>query len=240
MDATTKTNTNTEAAENEMVLRLVVTPKKRTRRTTKAAELVNTHRAAVLFYVRVSTEDKGQDTANQIHALTNRATIDGEPCQAQMYFEDNGVSGTVNPTERDGFKRLFNLVRRGDTIYLTALDRLSRNPDHCMTVLTEFLRRGVIVRTLREGLIDITTATGKLMVRMGNAVSEYERNIISDRTKQALARKKAEGVKLGRPGLADEVTAKAKELFQAGRTVAEVMSLCGISQAAAYRLRRAA
>lgn len=180
------------------------------------------------IYARVSTKD-GQTIENQKHTITTVRT------DAFMLVCDEGISGKVHPLKREGFNRLFRLAKRGDVITVTAYDRVSRNTVHFLEMLDMLKSKGVALVSLREN-IDTTTPQGYLMATQFIAFAQYERDLIAERTRGALARLKADNVTLGRP--VTKAGQDAKELLSQGMSPADVMSQTGMSKAMVYRIRK--
>lgn len=137
-------------------------------------------------YVRVS--DKDQSEALQIDALK------GAGCD--MIFGDHGVSGVV--TKRCGLTDLLDNLKEGDTLAVWKLDRLGRSTIHLLTLLSDLRDRGVDFQAITQG-IDTTTAVGRMLYGQLAVFAEYERSLISERTKAGMAAAKARGVHVGRP-----------------------------------------
>lgn len=143
-------------------------------------------------YLRVSTDS--QSTEQQLHVIENA----GYKVQANRVVSET-ISGTKPALKREGFSRLFDRLEEGDTVICNKLDRLGRNNmdlQHTVNVLTE---SGVHVVCLDLPVSNLSSSEGKLMLQLFATFAEFERNRISERTKDALAKKRANGVKLGRP-----------------------------------------
>lgn len=143
-------------------------------------------------YLRVSTNS--QDNENQL-AEIERA---GFSVESHRVFRDE-VSGTVYAAKRLGFQQLLAKLEAGDRVVITKVDRLGRSSVDILNTLEQLQEFGVSVICLQLQGTDLTSPAGKLLMTMLSAISQLERDMISDRTKSALARKKAEGVTLGRP-----------------------------------------
>ena len=110
---------------------------------TRAAN--STHPAQTIFYARVSTTEQ---TIDHQEAQARSAGFD-----IDMVISDAGVSGVSVPlANRPQGKRLFDLLRRGDTLVVRWVDRLGRNYQDVTDTIREFMRRGVIIRTVINGL----------------------------------------------------------------------------------------
>lgn len=137
-------------------------------------------------YVRVS--DKDQSEALQIDALTAAG------CDA--IFGDHGVSGAIKT--RVGLDDMLASLEAGDTLVVWKLDRLGRSTIHLLQLLSDLRDRGVDFQAITQG-IDTTTAVGRMLYGQLAVFAEFERNLISERTKAGMAAAKARGVHVGRP-----------------------------------------
>lgn len=144
-------------------------------------------------YIRVSTEGKGQTTDNQ------RKLILDAGFQVDEFISEEGVSGSRKAFERPAFAAMLSRMNKDDTVLVTAIDRLGRSASDVLNVVEELKARGIRVKVTQFDGIDLTSATGKLMLTMLAAVAEMERNLLIERTNAGLARTKAQGTKLGAP-----------------------------------------
>lgn len=183
------------------------------------------------IYARVSTADKGQTIENQTHAICEAHS------DVMMTFCDKGVSGTVNPSKRPGFARMMSIIKPGDVVVIAAFDRLSRNTKDFLTLIDELKAKGVSLVSMRERL-DTSTSQGYLMATQFMGFAQYERDLISERTKASLKRLKDEGKQLGRHSSGD--TDKAAKMVSEGCSVADIVSVTGVSRATVYRMKKAA
>ena len=146
----------------------------------------------VIAYLRVSTEK--QFLANQREEIV-RFAEKNELLIDRWYTET--VSGTVSSKDR----KLSSLLRRmhpGDVLIVTEISRLSRTMLEIMTILNSCIKKQVILYSTKEGYIFQNDINSKVLGFAFGLMAEIERNLISLRTREALARLKAEGVKLGR------------------------------------------
>lgn len=93
---------------------------------------------------------------------------------------------------------LMQIVRKGDTVTVTSLDRLGRSMSELINILGEFDKRGVAFVSLRENL-DTSSATGRLIFHFLAAIAEFERSLIRERTQKGLQAAREEGRVGGRP-----------------------------------------
>lgn len=135
-------------------------------------------------YARVSTED--QNTSLQIDALKNAG--------CEQLFEEK-VSGKSK--DRPELDVCLKVLREGDTLVVWRLDRLGRSLEHLVQIIRDLESRNIGFLSLTES-IDTTNAGGKLIFHIFAALAEFERNLISERTKAGLKAARARGRKGGR------------------------------------------
>ena len=143
-------------------------------------------------YLRVSAT--GQTTDNQLREI-EAAGFKVEP--RRVIAET--VSGSVPTSMRRGFRRLVDRLEPKDVLVVTKLDRLGRNAMDVGSTVAQLAEIGVHVHCLALGGVDLASSTGKLTMNVINAVAEFERDLLIERTQAGLARAKAAGRKLGRP-----------------------------------------
>lgn len=178
---------------------------------------------AVIGYIRVSTDqqaESGAGMAAQRSAIRRQCEQHGWELAA--IYEDNGASAK-SLKGRPGLSDALTVLANGDASVLVVakLDRLARSVHDFAGLVRIAEREGWGIVALDLG-VDMTTPTGGLLANVTASVAEWERRIISLRTSEALAQKKAAGVKLGRPRSLDPAIAnrirsrRAKgETFQA-------------------------
>ena len=143
-------------------------------------------------YVRVSTA--GQTTDNQLQEI-RAAGFSIEPRRVVA----ETVSGSVATAQRRGFVRLLDRLEAGDVLVVTKLDRLGRNAMDVGSTVAKLADLGVRVHCLALGGVDLASSTGKLTMNVINAVAEFERDLLIERTQAGLNWARAEGKRLGRP-----------------------------------------
>lgn len=148
----------------------------------------------IFGYLRVSTDE--QDAQNQTLGINDKAKQLG--LTISTWIEDSGVSGTKEPEDRNlGF--ILKKMKRGDVIIASELSRLGRKTFMVMRILELCMKNGVKVYTVKDGYELGDNIQSKVLAFAFGLAAEIERDMISQRTKEALARKRAEGVVLGRP-----------------------------------------
>ena len=147
----------------------------------------------IFAYVRVSTT--GQTTENQIREIE----AVGFAVEPRRIVSET-ISGSTATAQRRGFIRLMDKLETGDILVVTKLDRLGRNTMDVRTTVDRLGALGVRVHCLALGGADLTSAAGKMTMQIIAAVAEFERDLLVERTQAGLARAKAEGKSIGRPG----------------------------------------
>lgn len=144
--------------------------------------------SSVIAYVRVSTDE--QSNENQRRAIESRYNV-------SKWFVEEGVSGSIPASQRPAMRDLLAYVREGDTVVVTAIDRLGRNTIDVLNTVEYLQAKKVSVVSMREGF-DLATPAGKFMLTMLAAVAELERENIKARQMAGIERARAEGKNLGR------------------------------------------
>lgn len=144
-------------------------------------------------YIRVSSDK--QTVENQRFEINRFATEQG--IHIDGWIEET-ISGTKNYDKRE-LGKLLNKVTRGDLIICAELSRLGRNLFMIMEILNICMTKECKVWTIKDNYRLGDDIQSKVLAFAFGLSAEIERNLISQRTKEALARKKAEGVVLGRP-----------------------------------------
>lgn len=144
-------------------------------------------------YIRVSTDKQTVENQRyEINQFCNRQTT-----VVDKWIEET-ISGSVNVDERK-LGKLLKKMKREDILICSELSRLGRNLLMIMGVLNECMNRDIKVWTIKDNYRLGSDINSKVLAFAFGLSAEIERNLISQRTKEALARKKAEGVILGRP-----------------------------------------
>ena len=144
----------------------------------------------LLGYARVSTDD--QNLTFQVDALTRHGISKSD------IFMDK-LSGAK--CERPGLTKCLDTLQKGDILVVWRLDRLGRSMRHLITLVEDLRERGIGFRSLNEGAIDTTSASGELIFNIFSALAQFERRLIQERTKAGLAAARARGRNGGRPKL---------------------------------------
>lgn len=179
-----------------------------------------------LGYARVSTGHQSLD--QQVDALTAFGV------DAKRVYSDK-LSGTSTREQRPGLAALLDYAREGDTIVTVGIDRLGRNAAEVMTTIRELGDRGIVLRSLREG-IDTSNATGRMVAGVLASLAELELELGRERRLAAREARRARGQSVGRPRALDaSKAALASRMHVSGESASTIASALGVSRATVYR-----
>jgi DNA invertase Pin-like site-specific DNA recombinase len=182
---------------------------------------------AQLGYARVSTGHQSLD--QQLDALTAAGV---EPIRV---YSDK-LSGASTREQRTGLAALLDYARPGDAIVVVGIDRLGRNAAEVMTTIRELGERGIVLRSLREG-IDTTNATGRMIAGVLASLAELELELGRERRAAAREARRARGQSIGRPKALDEKKAAlAMRMHASGESASTIANALGVSRATVYRV----
>lgn len=173
-------------------------------------------------YIRVSSDK--QTVENQKFEINNF-------CNHQNLNIDGWIEETVSGTKaynKRALGKLLNKVKKDDLILCSELSRLGRNLFMIMEILSLCMKKECKVWTIKDGYRLGDDLQSKVLAFAFGLSAEIERNLISQRTKEALARKKAEGVILGRPK-GRKTSPEKHKLYGKENFIKEALSL-GMSQ----------
>lgn len=183
--------------------------------------------AKLVGYARVSTQD--QDVQLQVNALEKAG------CSKNMIFIDK-ISGSKS--ERPGLEKCLTVLTRGDTLIVWRLDRLGRSMPHLVQLVEELGQQGVGFRSLCDGAIDTTTASGELIFNIFSSPAQFERRLIQERTRAGLEAARARGRRGGRKKIptTDPKVLMAKNMHKNhGMGINDICKTLKISRASFYR-----
>jgi DNA invertase Pin-like site-specific DNA recombinase len=175
-------------------------------------------------YARVSTD--GQTLAAQ------DAALHAAGC-AKVYSET--ASGAV--TDRKALARALAVLKEGDTLIVTRLDRLARSTRDLLNTLDTIARKGAGFKSLAGTWADTTTPHGRLMLTVLGGLAEFERELIRARTGEGRARARANGVHMRRPPkLTPHQRREALKCRDAGESLTDIARTYGVAHATIARL----
>ena len=182
-------------------------------------------------YVRVSTT--GQTTENQLREI-EAAGFHVEPHR----IVTETVSGSTAIAQRRGFSRLIDRLEAGDILIVTRLDRLGRDAIDVSATVRMLAAMGVRVYCLALGGADLTSSAGVMTMNVLNAVAQFERDLLVERTQSGLRRAKSEGKVLGRPpALCDAHRREVRADLAAGISVSSIARKFATSRQTIMRVR---
>jgi DNA invertase Pin-like site-specific DNA recombinase len=185
------------------------------------------HSTRTIGYARVSTTD--QELRLQLDALK------AHECQEDLIFVDTASGAKA---ERPGLTKCLETLQQGDILLVWRLDRLGRSMPHLVTLVEELRERGIGFRSICDGAIDTTTASGELVFNIFSALAQFERRLIQERTRAGLSAARARGRMGGRPRIErkDPRVQMAKSLYKdRDHEVKDICQTLHISRSTLYR-----
>jgi DNA invertase Pin-like site-specific DNA recombinase len=176
-------------------------------------------------YARVSTED--QNLSLQEDELKKAGCT--------KIFKDK-ISGAK--TERKELSQCLKALESGDTLIVWRIDRLGRSLQHLVEVVTDLRERGVKFKSLKDGAIDTTSASGELIFNIFACLAQFERRLIQERTRAGLNAARARGKKGGRKPMTinDSKVDRANRMYQnLNFSINDICDTLNISRATFYR-----
>lgn len=179
-------------------------------------------------YARVSTEN--QNITSQIDLLEK------EGCERIYKDFASGVRDN-----RPGLNQMLEVLRKGDTVVIYKSDRIFRSLKNMVQLIDKFNEIGVGFKSISEPEFDTTSANGKFIIQIFGAVAEFERNLISERTKFGLDNARKRKKLLGRPKGAKQETIEkynyAQHLYENKNIpIDKACDLAGLSKTTFYRI----
>lgn len=179
----------------------------------------------VYGYARVSTQQ--QELNRQIDLLEN------ENCNEILTEKITGTKAS-----RPELERLKDKLRQGDTVIIESFSRLGRSTKDLIDLVNYFEENNIKLISLKENF-DTTTPQGRLMMTVFQAFSQFERDLIVERTKEGLKSARARGKKGGRPRVSQSAIKKAIKLYNTKEySINEITEMTGISKATLYRYNK--
>lgn len=177
-------------------------------------------------YARVSTGHQSLD--QQTDALIV-AGVD----PVRVYTDK--LSRTSTREQRPGLAALLDYAREGDAIVVVGIDRLGRNAAEVMATIRELGERGIVLRSLREG-IDTSNAAGRMVAGVLASLAELELELGRERRSAAREARRARGQSVGRPKALDpSKVALARRMHASGEPASTIAEALSVSRATVYR-----
>lgn len=148
------------------------------------------------------------------------------------------VSGSTAIAQRRGFSRLMDKMESGDILIVTKLDRLGRDAIDVSTTVKTLAEMGVRVYCLALGGADLASSAGTMTMNVLNAVAQFERDLLIERTQSGLKRARSEGKALGRPStLSEKQKQDVRNGLTSGMSVSAVARKFATSRQTIMRVR---
>lgn len=192
----------------------------------------------IIGYLRVSTEKQNpENQRDEIRRFSEEKSL------AVNSWIVETASGKL-PYRKRKLGRLLRKMKAGDTLIVTEISRLSRSLTEIMSIMGYCLEKEVCIYTTKERYTFDNSINSKVLCFAFGLVAEIERNLISMRTKEALALKRAEGVRLGRRLGSDvkmqvirDNSARIEAMLASGMTVTKICRKIGISRNTWYKFQ---
>jgi DNA invertase Pin-like site-specific DNA recombinase len=190
----------------------------------------------VAIYVRVSTD--GQTTMNQLREL--EAVVKRHDWKVIEVFRDQGISGKNGRERRPAFDRLLQGVIRKDFDIVAAwsVDRLGRSLQHLLNFLSELKAKGIDLYLHQQG-VDTSTPAGNALFQMLGVFAEFEHAMIIDRVRAGLRRARAQGKRLGRPRVSEQIEKAIRKELAKGRGIHATAQAIGVGAGTVQRVKAA-
>ena len=166
-----------------------------------------------------------QNLDRQLDQLTK------EGCE--RIYQEKGTGTKIDRTE---LNKMLDAMRSGDTIVVTELTRLSRSVKDLIMLIEKFNEVGADIKSLKEPWLDTTTSQGRLLFSIFAGVSQFERDLIQERTVEGLNAARARGRMGGRPKVDKKKIDLALKMYEDKTcAVSEILKVTGISKATFYK-----
>ena len=178
-------------------------------------------------YARVSKGEQNLDS--QLDALLHYG------CLRKNIFVDK-ISGSKS--ERPGLIKCLDFLQPDDTLVIWRLDRLGRSLKHLIGIVEQLQEKNIGFKSIRDGHIDTTTASGELVFNIFSSLAQFEKRLIQERTKAGLKAARARGRLGGRPPLStnNPKVLAAKQMHQnMNISIDEICKELGVSKPTLYR-----
>lgn len=180
-------------------------------------------------YARVSTEEQNLD--RQIDAL-QQAGIDD-----WLIYKEK-ITGTKK--DRPELQKMLNHLNEGDIVIITDLTRISRSTKDLLDIVEKVKNKGASIRSLKDTWLDTTSNNpyNEFLLTVMSGLSQLERDLISQRTKEGLASAKARGRNGGRPSKQNEKGDMVRTLADSGMRIVDIVKQTGLSRSTVNRILR--
>lgn len=183
--------------------------------------------ADILGYARVSTD--GQNLDRQIDALMAAGVS-----KKHLYCEK--MTGTK--ADRPELNKLINNLESGDTVIIADLTRISRSTKDLLEIVDKIKNKGAYIKSLKDTWLDTTSNNpyNDFLLTVMSGLSQLERDLISQRTKEGLISAKARGRNGGRPSKQNEKAEMVLALYDSGMKIADIVRNTELSRSTVNRI----
>jgi len=174
-----------------------------------------------------------------------RASLDRQPLDRQIdeltaagVEPGNIYSENITGTRRDRpeLNRMLAALQSGDTVVMVELSRLGRSTKDLLNIVDTIHEKGAHFRSLNEVWLDTTTPWGQLIFTIFAGLSQFERDLTSERTKSGLRAAAARGRVGGRPSKKEDIAAAVVTLYAGGATIGDIAQGKGVSRSTIDRI----
>jgi len=183
--------------------------------------------ADILGYARISTQEQNLD--RQINTLMAAGVS-----RKHLYCEK--MTGTK--VDRPELNRMLDDLEMGDTVIIADLTRISRSTKDLLEIVQRIKDRGAYIRSIKDTWLDTTSNNpyNDFLLTVMSGLSQLERDLISQRTKEGLASAKARGRNGGRPSKQNEKADMVMALYDSGMKIADIVRNTELSRSTVNRI----
>ena len=184
---------------------------------------------AVVGYARVSTIDQNLD--RQIDALRAYGIDD------RLIYREK-ISGTKR--DRPELQRMLRELKQGDTVVVADLTRISRSTKDLLDIVDQIKQKQAFIKSIKDTWLDTSSTNpyNSFLLTVMSGLSQLERDLTSQRTREGLAAAKARGRNGGRPSKQNEKGHMVRALADSGMKIAEIVRQTGLSRSTVNRILR--
>jgi DNA invertase Pin-like site-specific DNA recombinase len=182
---------------------------------------------SLVGYARVSTEE--QNLNRQIDALTKYGV------DKRLIYQEK-ITGTKK--DRQELNKMINSLENGDTVVIADLTRVSRSTKDLLEIIDKIKSKGASIKSIKDTWLDTTSENpyNDFLLTVMSGLSQLERDLISQRTKEGLASAKARGRNGGRPSKQNEKGETVKILYNNGMKITDIVKQTGLSRSTVNRI----
>ena len=184
---------------------------------------------SLIGYARVSTEEQNLD--RQLELLKDYGVDE------RLIYKEK-IRGTKK--NRAELQRMISELNEGDTVVIADLTRVSRSTKDLLEIIEQIKARGAYIKSVKDTWLDTTSDNpyNAFLLTVMSGLSQLERDLISQRTKEGLASAKARGRNGGRPSKQNEKGDTVRILYSSGMKIADIVRQTGLSRSTVNRIIR--